>query len=1600
MMNNSKTTGRCPDYKLTPKILSADFKTAADLNIDLAEIPKRITPHELFVRKHSNLLPEGGMFTLPRVPVDINLRSETIDNFSNFIANTDPFSDLLKLLGVDSINIDLLFITLAILNLQFKNTILRSLLGAVFGYSVLMKFLKSREASSDLFMAYSDYLSEGESSDDSSDINMEDVYEPQGFQDTLPIWSSAIMVALHSVVGFKPKDTMLRSLIEITKINDVQRENVSLVIMKVMGGIGTFFQRMEVDNSYTRYFDMETNSDSHVHLFVEESDIYLSKRNAGQAINRETSDKLFKDLEKRGDALLKKLARGSYDRRLVEQTLHRLHSFKINQIGFDERSNGTRQEPVCVSLSGPPGVYKTIASARLATDCMEAGIHIDLLEDSRKHPASYRYVKPSGIHWDGLSSDMFVTLQDDFGSHRDTASSSDTDAQTLINLVNVAPFSPPMAAIENKNMIFFNCKLLILTTNITDWSKLESVTDPKAVERRLHISVKVSVSNKYLNNKGKVDRRKLPHLGDDEVTDDRRFDTIVPNDFWVFEVNTTRANSKSSSRFFTYDELVDLILDRIDEHNVHFKVNARTDLLNRSKNQDRRKQRAERRLVPQSAMSFTTSEFGSPPSPDFLEIYNSWSEVDKTAFNLKFYQFVVLELPKEYSYLFDTNLNLFVHLAERHHLQFHDDVTSCEMAAIFRRVMLIDVRDSLDPTTGIPLYGTSYYNVVKEKVTSFVQLCKSFVTKYALQLGILILLGPPAFQLCRTVFRYLFPLPEEAVTLRNPGVPVKLSAFEVSYEAQSFFVDDIPIGTLPKLVSADLGLRSASTDGLTKILNAYLFTMYYAEKKADDSIDLIRMGLVSNVKGSLFMMNFHFIVQLTTRMSKPEYRGAQVVLATATGSRVYKLSVEDFLGGFQAGDKAIDNDIAFVDVVGSQPQSTGLLRYFATKRDVAKDSMLVRLNCTLVGTHINQPGSGVLIIKQKAVQVRKSAQQIVVNATWTGKNDLYALDNTYSYLAATTLGECGSLLVLNAVGEDNGFIIGVHAAGGTREGFSISLTKEFIEECLEEINFSKISYVEDSVIGIGSTTPIESQGSMLPIATMLPAYTPFTNPCSELQKSKLYNCLPESYPLSKVSPAKLKPFTQDGILIDPSIESLKKFGFQAPAVPNSFVRAAVASYEALITLHCALPLPMRKKFSFTEALGSFGNIKTIDPSTSGGFPHNTPSSVNLKKNYFKALASGDPEEIQIHRSILESSTEECLDFVKQGIRPRKFVYTGNLKDEKLSKKKTKAGSSRFIAGVGIESLILFRMYFGAFMSSYMEATFNVGSANGVNAYSADWDVLARRLSRFTPAGEIPFVGAGDYKAYDGHEAPFVLNQVLNIINRWYGDRPGSEDYVVRTRLWAEIVNPRVLFRGYLYEWFTSMPSGNPMTSIINTMSNNIYFRLAWQVAGMNATTFNDNVFLCCLGDDNIFAVHPDFRDRFNELLMPGFMEKLGMVYTTELKEEAVVPFRDITKTEFLKRTFKRIHGANRWVAPLRVDSIYETLYWTKKKHGEQITADSAATGLREMALHGEKEFLDYYDAIYPLLLEKLPEVHPNGTFTNDHSQVLAEVLDMEHSFYF
>lgn len=53
------------------------------------------------------------------------------------------------------------------------------------------------------------------------------------------------------------------------------------------------------------------------------------------------------------------------------------------------------------------------------------------------------------------------------------------------------------------------------------------------------------------------------------------------------------------------------------------------------------------------------------------------------------------------------------------------------------------------------------------------------------------------------------------------------------------------------------------------------------------------------------------------------------------------------------------------------------------------------------------------------------------------------------------------------------------------------------------------------------------------------------------------------------------------------------------------------------------------------------------------------------------------------------------------------------------------------------------------------------------------------------------------------------------------------------------------------------------------------------------------------------------------------MAHLGLTYTSERKDEAIVPdYRSLLEVSFLKRGFRYDEDYCRWVAPLELDSIF------------------------------------------------------------------------------
>lgn len=292
------------------------------------------------------------------------------------------------------------------------------------------------------------------------------------------------------------------------------------------------------------------------------------------------------------------------------------------------------------------------------------------------------------------------------------------------------------------------------------------------------------------------------------------------------------------------------------------------------------------------------------------------------------------------------------------------------------------------------------------------------------------------------------------------------------------------------------------------------------------------------------------------------------------------------------------------------------------------------------------------------------------------------------------------------------------------------------------------------------------------------------------------------------------------------------------------------------------------------------------------------------------------------------------------------------------------------------------MSFSAFL---MDTNQHCSVAIGINAYSEEWDHLHKNL---TSKGD--HVIAGDFKNFDGSQIPKLQEFVLDIINDWYND--GEENALIRRTLWKEISNSYHICGNILYYWNQGMPSGNVMTTTLNSVYNNLLFRASWidlnPLRAGGATTFKDHVYIVTYGDDNVVNVSDEAIGYFNQATLIRNLVKYNAVYTDENKNiVGVKPFRHIKDINFLKRQFRHSPYVNRIVAPLELDTILEMVDWTSKgMNGIEISFSKVEVALQELSLHPERDFIIYAPYIIDACRKKLGR---NPTLTEQHSLHLS-----------
>lgn len=543
--------------------------------------------------------------------------------------------------------------------------------------------------------------------------------------------------------------------------------------------------------------------------------------------------------------------------------------------------------------------------------------------------------------------------------------------------------------------------------------------------------------------------------------------------------------------------------------------------------------------------------------------------------------------------------------------------------------------------------------------------------------------------------------------------------------------------------------------------------------------------------------------------------------------------------------------------------------------------------------------------------------------------------------------------------------MGYHSAAVIRGsvGYGSIITQEMIEAA--EAQFST---VQDNFL-----TDIQNQG--YPVSHC-------DDPFPEMGSFKTIGKIDASYNTPKTSkyypikevygmfgeynyfPARLSPFRVDGELRVPMLNAVEPYRGPVYHYHHAFLDQAV--HVAMKPFSELSQFDTREILSIeTAVLGDpLMKLRAIPRNTSPGFPH-ALTHKNGKKSFFGDGVDYDltkPEFIAVKERV-----ETILESAKNNVR-LSHVFIDFLKDELRSEEKVTAGKTRLISCAPMEYTIAVRMMFGAFTSSFFRRHTDSGMCPGICAYT-DWNKLYSHLQK---KGKKVF--DGDFKGYDSSEQADLLEKVCDYINVWYDD--GPDNARIRKILFLELTHSRHLGgcgndQSFIYQWNRSLPSGHPLTTIVNSMYALILLVACYIKITGDLKNFWEHVSAATYGDDNIVNATDAVSVDFNQVTVSRAMdEEFGMIYTSGKKDGKLQPNTTIDKATFLQRGF-RVEDGNVY-SPLNLDSFLYTPYWGKNRLLEdQIVVDCMEKALEELSQHPREEWDEYAPKIHKFLMDKV-----------------------------
>jgi hypothetical protein len=729
------------------------------------------------------------------------------------------------------------------------------------------------------------------------------------------------------------------------------------------------------------------------------------------------------------------------------------------------------------------------------------------------------------------------------------------------------------------------------------------------------------------------------------------------------------------------------------------------------------------------------------------------------------------------------------------------------------------------------------------------------------------------------------------------------------------------------------------------------------------------IGQMIMIKDHMAVMPQHFVKAITKRATEVDPlvvgSGSRILFVKSNeASLVRTMEATEFLRLPKCG--IAESDISFV-MFPYRQMSPGkdLTKYMFAEEGLNK---LVR---TRPGVRLDVCSS----IKRAGSDTYTNSQQTMYSPYVDLQEELlvgtHKRHDLLRYECPTEVGHCGApLMVSDPRAFDGKSFIGFHIAGNRdcfrRYGYAAPLTKSMVDDALDYFK-PKISDESLNVeTGYGITeVSIEEQTALRAVGLVdgsfsllgkvdTPIHTP---PYSKLRKTPIYFEAPMG-PFS-YRPAHMRAVEVDGVTKYPMVEGLRSYQSEVRDDTPPMLTASVA--VATLPFRQATINEPRFILSFEEAvLGLEGlKCKSINRSTSPGYPHVLLSTLPGKKGYFGGSEDFDLSNENCDK--LRSQVQEITDHAAKGERLL-HLCTDFLKDELRPPHKVDNVQTRIISGSPLDYVLAVRQYFGCFMAACFRHNIDTGLCPGINPYQ-EWWRLANHLKR----GKKTKVFDGDFSRFDASEQPPILWAILDFINEWYDD--GETNQLIREVLWLDVVQSRHLtgYDGelsYIVQWSKSLPSGHPLTTIINSWYALISLSIVYADITGNPADMWDHISPATFGDDNITGVSDDMAEVFNQVTVAEAMKRvLHLDYTSGSKDGTLVPYKTLEESTFLKRKFYvNDDGATGgYSAPLAFDSFLFISYYTRNKRDDlELYHRNVESALGELSLHPPQVWSEYF----------------------------------------